>query len=425
MCWSTVQVAKAILCFYFMTLAWPYRAYPQDAAAQSPGVQDSSSASGGLVSGNDPLTLFPHSQTSRYWISGQANIVLQWHASFPAKYSGEHSLLSRGENATSKVYTLFLGYELTPTTEVFLDFESAGGRGISHALGLAGFVNLDVIRNPVLGPTPYLARLMLRQIIPLSDKRIEAERGPLGLATSLPARRIEFHIGKFSMADFFDLNRWGSDSHLQFLNWAVDNNDAYNYAGSARGYTDGVVIEYDDHWFSARFAEVLMPKTGTSQYLDADIARAHSENLELEAHGSPIAHREGVVRVLGYVSTAYMGNYRQAVEDYLDGTTSAPDVISTRRQGRHLYGFGINWEQEITSDVGIFGRLGWSDGRNESFQVDHTLELGGFSTGNRWHRRNDRSGVAFAMNGIGPNDREYRSRWPRIPSRRWPSKLWA
>jgi hypothetical protein len=28
------------------------------------------------------VTLFPHSQTSRFWISGQANIVLQWHPYF-------------------------------------------------------------------------------------------------------------------------------------------------------------------------------------------------------------------------------------------------------------------------------------------------------------------------------------------------------
>src|SRR5579864_2970494 len=56
----------------------------------------------------DPVTIFPHSNTSRYWISGQANIVLQWHGSFPAKYNGPNSLRSKPENATSKVYTLFL-----------------------------------------------------------------------------------------------------------------------------------------------------------------------------------------------------------------------------------------------------------------------------------------------------------------------------
>ena len=63
--------------------------------------------------------------------------------------------------------TIFLGYQLSPNTEVFADVESAAGGGLSDALGLAGFVNVDVVRNPELGPSPYLARAMIRQIIPL------------------------------------------------------------------------------------------------------------------------------------------------------------------------------------------------------------------------------------------------------------------
>src|SRR5271156_3788639 len=137
------------------------------------------------------LILSPHRETSRYWISGQANIVFQWHGTFPAAYSGKNSFGPAAENTTSKVYTLYLGYELTHTTEVYLDIESAGGHGLSNALGLAGFVNLDVVRNPSLGDNPYLARIMLRQIIPLSDERVSSPRGPLALATSLPARRLE------------------------------------------------------------------------------------------------------------------------------------------------------------------------------------------------------------------------------------------
>ena len=171
-----------------------------------PAPTDSSPDSHSDAGSGDALTLFPHSENSRYWISGQANIILQWHGSFPAKYSGPNSLRPVGENATSKVYTLFVGYELTHDTEVFLDMESAGGRGISDALGLAGITNLDVVRNTTLSPVPYVARIMLRQVIPLGDERVEADRDEFHLATSLPARRIEFRIGKFGMAgDFFQI----------------------------------------------------------------------------------------------------------------------------------------------------------------------------------------------------------------------------
>jgi high affinity Mn2+ porin len=369
-----------------------------------------SQASGDAPSDNPTLTLFPHSDTSRYWISGQANIILQWHPAFPAKYSGPNSLHSFGENATSKVYTLYLGYELTSTTEVFLDIESAGGRGVSDAFGLAGFTNLDVVRNPALGEVPYLARVMLRQIIPLSHDRIEAERDQFHLATSLPARRIEFRIGKFGLPDFLDLNTWGTDSHLQFLNWTVDNNGAYDYAANTRGYTDGALLEFDDRHWSVRFVEALMPKVANGIHLDADLARARAENLEFELRGSPFAHRKGTVRFLSYLNHADMGNYRQAIADYEAGETPTPDIISTRHQGRHRYGFDLNFEQEITPNVGVFGRLGWSDGRNESFaytEDDRTLELGVFGFGSRWHRRNDRLGGVFVANAIVAAHQQY------------------
>lgn len=356
------------------------------------------------------LTLFPHSDTSRYWISGQANLVFQWHPSFPAAYSGPHSFRSTAESATSKVYTLYLGYELTPTTAVYLDAESAGGTGLSSAFGMAGFTNLDVVRNPSLGAVPYLARLMVQQVIPLSSERVEPGRDELHLFTSLPARRIEIRLGKFALPDFLDLNSWGSDSHLQFLNWTVDNNGAWDYAANTRGYTDGVLVEYDDHWFAVRFAEALMPKVANGIYLDADLARAHSENLELDATSSRFFGRPGTIRFLSYLNTADMGNYEQAIADYRAGLTATPDITFTRRQGRHKYGFGLNLEQQITASVGVFGRLGWSDGRNESFaytELDRTAEAGVFSTGNRWHRANDRAGAAFIANGIVKSHQEY------------------
>jgi carbohydrate-selective porin OprB len=215
------------------------------------------------------------------------------------------------------------------------------------------------------------------------------------------------------LADFFDLNSFGSDSHLQFLNWTVDNNGAYDYAANTRGYTDGVILEYDDHWWTARFAEVLEPKEANGDKLDANIARARSENFELEARGKLIAHRAGVVRLLTYLNHADMGNYDEAIAEFLgheSPTLDTPDIIATRRQGRHKYGFGLNFEQEITSQVSVFGRLGWSDGHNESFaytEDDRTLEFGGFVTGSSWHRRNDRAGVAFVANGISAAHQRY------------------
>jgi high affinity Mn2+ porin len=392
----------------------PTSAPPPNPQTEHTGPESNTAAQSESDSGDpDPLTVFPHSESSRYWISGQANVVFQWHPPFPAKYSGPNSMTPWAQSATTHVLTLYTGYQLSHTTEVFADLEDATGNGVGSALGLAGYCNLDAVRlvqGVPLSKAPYLARLMVRQIVPLTQERVEAERDQLHLATSLPARRIEFRGGKFDLVDFFDLNSFGSDTHLQFLNWTVDNNGAFDYAANTRGYTDGGLVEYDDHWFSARFATVLEPKVANGIYLDANVARARAMNLELEAQGSLIAHKRGAVRLLSYLNQANMGNYREAIADYLNGQTSTPDIIATRRQGRHRYGFGLNFEQEITSQVGVFGRLGWSDGHNESFaytEDDRTLLLGGFATGDSWHRRNDRAGVAFVANGIVAAHQQY------------------
>jgi high affinity Mn2+ porin len=386
---------------------------PNQAAAPSDGDAGGAGGAADDTSSSGPVTLFPHSATSRYWISGQANVIVQGHGKFPARYSGPQSFTAWAQTSTTHVLTLYTGYELTPTTEVFADMEDATGNGDGNANGLAGYINLDSVRlvqGVALSKGPYLARFMIREIIPLTAEREEADRDELHLATSVPARRLEFRLGKFDMADFFDLNTWGSDSHLQFLNWTVDNNGAYDYAADTRGYTDGAILEYADHWWTARFAEALMPKTANGTYLDADIARARAENLELEARRKWLGHRAATVRLLSYLNHANMGNYEEAISGFFEHKTPTPDIISTREQGRHRYGFGLNFEQEITADVGLFGRLGWSNGRNESFaytEDDRTLELGGFVTGQRWHRHDDRAGIAAVGNGIVAAHQEY------------------
>ena len=240
------------------------------AAAQAPDSSPGPSA-GESAKPNDPLALFPHSETSRYWISGQANVVLQWHPAFAARYNGPNSLTPWAQSATTHILTLYTGYKLTHTTEVFADMEDATGSGIGNANGLAGYSNMDSVRlanGIALSKKPYLARFMLRQIIPLTGEHVDAERDELHLATSLPVRRIELRIGKFDLVDFFDVNTWGSDPHLQFLNWTIDSNGAYDYAADTRGYTYGFLMEYYAKSWAARFGEMLMPTVANGIDLD-------------------------------------------------------------------------------------------------------------------------------------------------------------
>ncbi len=355
-------------------------------------------------------TMFEHPDDWRVWISGQTNIVLQGHPAFPAKYSGSNSLRAAGESATSQLFTLYTGLEATRSTEIIFDVESSGGRGISDALGVAGFTNLDVVRNPSLGATPYLARAYIRQIVSFSKQKMKAQRGTLNVFQELPTKRLEFRFGKFSMADFFDLNSVGSDSHLQFLNWTVDNNGAYDYAANTRGYTFGAMAELVVGAGSLRFCEALMPWVANGIDLDFHLPRARAENVEFELRKSLISNRNGTVRLLSYVNHANMGLYREANSAFLAGTDPVPDVTKHEHQGAVKYGFGINAEQEVTDTLRVFGRFGWNEGQHESFaytEVNQTFEFGGDLKGDRWRRKLDKIGVAFVSNGISSDHQLY------------------
>jgi high affinity Mn2+ porin len=364
-------------------------------------------------------TMFPHSETSRYYIAGQANIIFQADGPFHSPYEGTNSFIGRGEYKTSLLGTLYLAAQLrrdpkTETDGVF-NLESAGGRGLSEALGLAGFTNLDVVRNPNLGSAPYVARVQFHQTIGFTDKLIDSARTPFSLATQVPERRLEFYVGKMSLPDYFDINSIGSDSHLQFMNWTVDNNGAWDYAADTRGYTYAAVAEYDDKVWSARYALALMPTVANGIDLVWNLRQASGQNMEFELRKSLLgsllpADRKGVVRVLSYVNHAHMGLYRVANQAYVSGEDPTPEITKHETYGAVKYGFGLNVEQELTENMRVFGRFGWNEGQHESFaytEDDQTFEFGGDYSGHAWSRPFDKVGVTFVTNAIKKDHQDY------------------
>jgi high affinity Mn2+ porin len=393
----------------FVSLAGVHLADSQDQPQDKPEEQTVSAPADESPAEETP-TMFPHSASSRFWISGQANFISQWHARFHSPYQGPNSLPPEAQDATSRVLTLFMGLELKGTSEILFDLQETGGHGIGEAVGLAGFTNLDVVRNPLLSKAPYAARLMWHQVIPLSSKTSAAEPTPLSLFRELPERRVEIRFGKFSLVDFFDVNSYGADSNFQFMNWAVDDSGSYDYAADTRGFTFGAMIEYDAPHSALRFAEGLMPKVANGINLDADLGRAHSENVEFELHRAVLPHREGVLRLLGFSNAANMGSYRAAVSDFLAGRTPVPEITAHPLETTSKYGFGINLEQPLNDWAGVFGRWGWNEGQHESYaytEVDETLQIGVGAKGRGWRRKFDRAGLALVSNGISRDHQEY------------------
>jgi high affinity Mn2+ porin len=366
------------------------------------------------------VNVFPHPENSLWWLSGQANIIFQGRLPFHSPYQGTNSFRNSAEYKTSMVGTVYTAlrplHSARYATDFIFDLEAAEGRGLSEAFGLAGFTNLDVVRNPNLGKLPYIARYQIHQVIGFTTETTGQDPGFFALAPSVPVRRVEFRIGKMGVPDFFDLNKVGTDSHLQFMNWTVDNNGAWDYAADTRGYTVGGMAEYDDRIWSIRYGIFAMPVVANGIDLDWAFSRAHGQNGEFELRHSFVPKRSGTERLLFYANRAHMGTYREAVDDFLNGSDTArygvtvPTITLHEHFSALKYGFGYNTDQEVTDNLRVFGRFGWNEGQHESFaytEVDQTVLAGADYAGARWHRPVDKIGLAIVSNAIKSDHQEY------------------
>jgi high affinity Mn2+ porin len=359
---------------------------------------------------NDPEAMLPHLKNTRYWLSGQMNFIFQTHPDFYAAYSGKNSLSPHYEKATSRLMTLYTGVRLNNSTEILVDIEEAGGAALSTGLGLAGNTDLDIVRNPLLSKVPYLGRGMIHKVFALSKDKIENQRNFLSLFDELPRRRLEIRFGKFGMPDFLDQNSVGSDTHFQFTNWTVDDSGTWDYAADTRGYTVGFVADYEERNWGFRFAEGLMPKVANGIDLVWKPWQAHAENWEYELRHGLVPKKGGVIRLLAFVNHANMGIYRNAIAQFQGGLVAVPDITNHPWHITAKYGFGVNVEQNLTRNFTAFARWGWNDGKTEEFaytEVELTFSGGVGANGAKWHRKQDRAGIAFVSNGIKKDHQTY------------------
>jgi carbohydrate-selective porin OprB len=106
-----------------------------------------------------------------------------------------------------------------------------------------------------------------------------------------------------------------------------------------------------------------------------------------------------------------MGNYAEALA-IARAMNTVPDIAADDKPGRTKYGWGLNLEQPLADggETGAFARLGWSDGKNESFvftEVDRHVSGGVQLSGTHWGRRNDRVGIAGVRTEIVQVHRDY------------------
>ncbi len=339
----------------------------------------------------------------------QLTTITQAHFGFHSPYRGVNSLSARYEIPSSVTSTIFLGHKLWRDAYLFINPEESIGAGLSATHGIAGFPNGEIYRVDDPSPKTNLSRLFYQQDFNLGGEQEQIEDDKNQFASKKDGRRITVVAGKFSLNDYFDDNTYAHDPRTQFMNWALMDNGAWDYAADTRGYTWGIYGELHLADWSIRAAFVQEPALANQLDLDGDIVHANSENFEIERRYR-LANHAGAVRLLGYVNHARMGNYREAI-DGAQATHATPDVTTTRSYCTK-YGFGLNWEQELTADLGVFSRIGWDDGATETWaftEIDRDVSLGASLKGSAWHRPRDTVGFALILDGLSKDHADYLS----------------
>jgi len=332
----------------------------------------------------------------------QSTVAGQGHPSFPAEYTGLNSMTPGASVRETVSVDVTGGVRLWRGGEFFGDFLMWQGYGLSNTLGVAGFPSGEAYRVGKTYPDFYLCRAFIRETIGFGGEK-EAAADDLGVTQDV--RRLTFTAGHLNATDIFDTNVYANDGRSQFMNWALITNGAWDYPADTLGFSNGVAAELNTRAWSGRLGIFQVSKVANGIRMDWNLAHAWSAVAEVERRYL-LRGRAGAIRLLAYDTRAHMGSYQET----LNNPSLGEDIFLTAAY-RYKYGFGVNLEEEILrKNLGLFARLGWNDGKNQTYEftdVDRTATAGLSLKGGRWRRPQDTVGFAVIVNGISAVHRQY------------------
>ncbi|HYX04099.1 MAG TPA: carbohydrate porin [Reyranella sp.] len=343
-------------------------------------------------------------------IHGQTTFIYQGYPPIYAQYSGPNSLPPEGQSRETWTVSGFLGVRLWQGGQFYFNPELLQGFGVANTTGAAGYPNGEAQKSNFPYPRFNVSRLFLRQEIGLGGEReqVESEYGQLSGERDI--NRVTLQFGKYSVKDIFDGNAYAEDPRLDFLNWSIWASGAFDYPADRLGLSWGLTAELNRSNFSVRAGYFLVPFEPNANTFDTAFFVRGGYVGELEMRYTPYG-RPGSFRLGTWYNSTFAGSYSQAVALANPNIgLNANDTIGFTRQGRSKYGLYLNFDQEISDWVGMFGRFSWNDGRTEimSFtDIDTSLSLGVSIKGKPWGRPDDRVGIAGAWNNISGDHSAY------------------
>jgi carbohydrate-selective porin OprB len=341
----------------------------------------------------------------------QATYNWQKHPGYGAAYTGPNSIITGAEKMYTFSATAHLGARVWQGGELYFNPEVTQGVPFSgNLVGMGGFTNGEITRAAGTHPTFYRQRLFLRQTWSQGGGKERLDGDFNELAGTVDKNRFVLTIGNFSTLDVFDPNTYAKDARTQFMNWGNWTYAAYDYAADARGFGWGFAAEwYRDDWV-LRFGRMSGPREPNGLPVDFALARHYGDQVEIE-HAHTLFGQPGRVRLLAWRNRARLASFRDATDLLRANPAGDPiTIVQARNTDKVKYGIGINLEQALSANTGVFMRAMTTDGRTETHaftEVDASLSAGASFGGAAWGRSRDTLGVSVLRNTLSDDRRRY------------------
>jgi high affinity Mn2+ porin len=181
-------------------------------------------------------------------LHGQTTFVEEYAPPFRSPYRGQNSLAPNQGRETWDA-ALTAGFKLWQGAELWIDPEIDQGFGLSGTLGIAGFPTGTAFKVGASVPYARITRTFVRDTIDLGGETEKVDADLNQFPGSHAADRLVITVGKFSVSDIFDTNKYAQNPRKDFMNWSLIDSGAFDYAADAWGFTYGAAAEwYQGNW---------------------------------------------------------------------------------------------------------------------------------------------------------------------------------
>jgi high affinity Mn2+ porin len=345
-------------------------------------------------------------QPETWAIHGQATNVWLLQPAFRSPYQGPQSLKPETNGRETIDITLYAGVRPWPGAEFWFNPEIDQGFGLSDTFGAAGYPSGEAYKVGAVYPYFLIQRAFLRQTIDLSGETEKLDPDLNQLGGTQTADRLVLTIGKFSIVDIFDTNKYAHDPRSDFFNWSIIDQGAFDYAANAWGYSYGGAAEWYEDWWTVRTGVFDLSTVPNGLNLSPGVRQGQFV-AELEERHS-LWDQPGKLKLLYWVTWGNLGTYRDAIT--LGAATGTTPSTAAVRRYRTKSGIGLNLEQQLTTDLGFFARASASQGNVEEVDftdINQSISAGVSLTGSSWGRPADTVGLAGVVNRISHQGKLY------------------